>query len=34
VTSRDELYAALSGALRTGGPRLVEVKVAPGMSIL
>jgi benzoylformate decarboxylase len=34
VTSRDELYAALSGALGAGGPRLVEVKVAPGMSIL
>jgi benzoylformate decarboxylase len=34
VTSRDELHAALSGALGADGPRLVEVKVAPGMSIL
>jgi benzoylformate decarboxylase len=34
VGSRDELHAALSDALHSDGPRLVEVKVAPGMSIL
>jgi benzoylformate decarboxylase len=32
--SRDELHAALSEAFEADGPRLVEVKVAPGMSIL
>jgi len=32
--SRDELHAALSEAFGAEGPRLVEVKVAPGMSIL
>jgi benzoylformate decarboxylase len=32
--SRDELRAALSEAFDADGPRLVEVKVAPGMSIL
>jgi benzoylformate decarboxylase len=34
AASRDELHAALSDALGADGPRLVEVKVAPGMSIL
>jgi benzoylformate decarboxylase len=32
--SRDELHAALTEAFDADGPRLVEVKVAPGMSIL
>jgi len=32
--SGDELHAALSEAFDSDGPRLVEVKVAPGMSIL
>jgi len=34
AASRDELHAALSEAFEADGPRLVEVKVAPGMSIL
>jgi benzoylformate decarboxylase len=34
VESKDELHTALSDAFGSDGPRLVEVKVAPGMSIL
>ncbi len=33
VESRDELHAELADALGAGEPRLVEVKVAPGMSL-
>ncbi len=34
ASSRDELHSALSDAFGADGPRLVEVKVEPGMSIL
>ncbi len=33
VSGRDELHAALSGALAQDGPRLVQVDVAPGMAL-
>jgi benzoylformate decarboxylase len=33
VESRDELHAELADALGAGEPRVVEVKVAPGMSL-
>ena len=33
VDGRDELHAALTEALATDGPQLVEVKVAPGMAL-
>jgi thiamine pyrophosphate-dependent acetolactate synthase large subunit-like protein len=33
VSGRDDLHAALEGAIGSGGPRLVEVPVAPGMAL-
>jgi benzoylformate decarboxylase len=33
VSGRDELHAALGEAMAASGPRLVEVRVAPGMSL-
>jgi benzoylformate decarboxylase len=33
VSGRDELHAALEGAIGSGAPKLVEVPVAPGMAL-
>ena len=33
VDGRDALHQALTDALASDGPRLVEVKVAPGMAL-
>ena len=33
VDGRDALHQALTDALAADGPRLVEVKVAPGMAL-
>jgi len=34
VTTREQLHAALDGALTADGPRLVQVDVAPGMALV
>ena len=33
VSGRDELHAALEGAIGSGKPQLVEVPVTPGMAL-